>query len=100
MAVQVMQAIVRDARVREQVHEIQIEVRRLVEDVVRLRERAGKVAMHFRQAQDDVAAIGISAEKIAKRGERIDQMDFVGSESAVQQDGDLVASPLAKAVQS
>lgn len=100
MAVQVMQAIVRDARVREQVHEIQIEVRRLVEDVVRLRERAGKVAIHFRQAQDDVAAIGISAEKIAKRGERIDQMDFVGSESAVQQDGDLVASPLAKAVQS
>lgn len=100
MAMQVMQAIVRDARVREQVHEIQIEVRRLVEDVVRLRERAGKVAIHFRQAQDDVAAIGISAEKIAKRGERIDQMDFVGSESAVQQDGDLVASPLAKAVQS
>jgi DNA recombination protein RmuC len=77
MAVQVMQAIVRDARVREQVHAIQIEVSRLVEDVMRLRERAAKVGVHFRQAQDDVAAIGISAEKIAKRGERIDQMDFV-----------------------
>ena len=76
MAVQVMQAIVRDARVREQAHQIQDEVRRLVEDVGRLRERVGKLDTHFRQAQDDVAQIGISADKVAKRGERIDQMDF------------------------
>jgi len=83
MAVQVMQAIVRDARVREQIHEIQVEIRRLVEDVVRLRERTGKVALHFRQAQDDMAAIGISVEKIAKRGDRINQMDFAGSKPAM-----------------
>lgn len=76
MAVQVMQAIVRDARVREQAHEIQIEVRRLVEDVVRLRDRVGKLATHFGQAQDDVAAISTSADKIAKRGGRIETMDF------------------------
>lgn len=82
MAVQVMQAIVRDARVREQIHEIQIEIRKLVEDVVRLRERTGKVALHFRQAQDDMAAIGISVDKIAKRGDRINQMDFAGSKQA------------------
>src|SRR6185312_10030499 len=66
MAVQVMQAIVRDARVREQIHDIQVEIRKLVEDVVRLRERTGKVTLHFRQAQDDMAAIGISVDKIAK----------------------------------
>jgi DNA recombination protein RmuC len=100
MAVQVMQAIVRDARVREQVHEIQIEVRRLVEDVVRLRERAGKLGAHFRQAEDDIAAIGISAEKIAKRGERIDQMDFVSTQSAVQQGDDQQPLPLAKAARN
>jgi DNA recombination protein RmuC len=94
MAVQVMQAIVRDARVREQAHQIQIEVRNLVEDVVRLRERAGKIATHFRQAQDDVAAIGISVEKIAKRGERIDQMDF---EQPASDQADVIAAPLAKA---
>jgi DNA recombination protein RmuC len=109
MAVQVMQAIVRDARVREQVHEIQIEVRRLVEDVVRLRERTGKVALHFRQAQDDVAAMGISVEKIAKRGERIDQMDFAGSKASApeklatadstdpEESADLPDVPLARA---
>jgi DNA recombination protein RmuC len=76
MAIQVMQAIVRDARVREQAHVIQDEVRRLVEDVVRLRERVGKLDTHFRQAQDDVGQILISTDKLAKRGERIDQLDF------------------------
>ncbi len=98
MAVQVMQAIVRDARVREQVHAIQIEVSRLVEDVMRLRERAAKVGVHFRQAQDDVAAIGISAEKIAKRGERIDQMDFAEPDR-VRDDEGILNPLLVKAAQ-
>ncbi len=76
MAIQVMQAIVRDARVREQAHIIQDEVRRLVEDVRRLRDRVTKLDSHFRQTQDDVVAITTSADKIAKRGDRIDQLDF------------------------
>jgi DNA recombination protein RmuC len=84
MAVQVMQAIVRDARVREQAHEIQVEVRRLVEDVVRLRERVGKLAGHFGQAQEDLATITVSADKIAKRGDRIENMDFAGAEGGAQ----------------
>ena len=76
MAVQVMQAIVRDARVREQAHLIQNEVRLLTADVTRLHERVGKLQVHFRQVGEDVAATLISSEKIAKRGERIDAMDF------------------------
>ena len=76
MAVQVMQAIVRDARVREQAHVIQNEVRLLTTDVQRLHERVTKLQTHFRQVGDDVAATLISSEKIAKRGERIDAMDF------------------------
>jgi DNA recombination protein RmuC len=76
MAVQVMQAIVRDARVREQAHMIQNEVRHLVEDVGRLHERIGKLQTHFRQAGEDVAGALTSSEKILKRGERIDAMDF------------------------
>jgi DNA recombination protein RmuC len=82
MAVQVMQAIVRDARVREQAHAIQIETRRLVEDAVRLRDRVGKLAVHFGQAQEDLATINISADKIAKRGDRIENMDFAGAGAA------------------
>jgi DNA recombination protein RmuC len=76
MAVQVMQAIVRDANVREQAHLIQNEVRLLIEDVGRLRARVAKLDAHFRQAQDDVVGITTSADKIAKRGERIDLLDF------------------------
>jgi DNA recombination protein RmuC len=76
MAIQVMQAIVRDARMREQAHLIQAEVRNLVEDVGRLRERVAKLDGHFRLAGEDIAQIAISSDKIAKRGDRIDQMDL------------------------
>ena len=76
LAIQVMQSIVRDQRMREQAHLIQTEVRHLLTDVARLRERVGKLDGHFRQAQEDVVQIAISSDKIAKRGERIDQLEF------------------------
>ncbi len=76
MAIQVMQAIVRDARVREQAHQIQAEVRNLVDDVIRLRDRVAKLDTHFRQAQEDVVTITTSTDKITRRGERIGALDF------------------------
>ena len=76
MAIQVLQAVVRDARVREQAHIIQSEVQKLVEDVSRLGDRVKKLDTHFRQAGEDIAQITTSTDKIVKRGERIDQMDF------------------------
>jgi DNA recombination protein RmuC len=91
MAIQVMQALVRDARVREQAHIIQDEVRRLVDDVRRLRDRVGKLDTHFRQSQEDVAAITTSAEKISKRGEKIDQMDFSDSAAPAPAQRDLLS---------
>ena len=80
MAVQVMQAIVRDARVREQAHMIQTEVRMLVADVSRLHERVTKLQSHFRQVDGDVTQALTSSDKILKRGERIDAMDFSDAE--------------------
>lgn len=76
MAVQVMQAIVRDARVREEAHIIQAEVRHLAEEVCRLRARAEKLDAHFKSAQEDVDQIITSADKAARRSDRIDRMDF------------------------
>jgi len=76
LAIQVMQSIVRDQRMRAQAHLIQTEVRHLLTDVARLRDRVGKLDGHFRQAQEDVAQIATSSDKIAKRGERIDQLEF------------------------
>lgn len=76
LAIQVMQSLVRDARMRDEARVIQSEVARLVEDVARLGERVGKLDLHLRQAGDDVAGIRTSAEKIVKRGERIGALEF------------------------
>ena len=76
MAIQLIQSIVRDARLREEAHVIQAEVSHLLEDVARLRERTEKLSNHFRQSQEDVEAMSVSARKIEKRGERIGQLEF------------------------
>ncbi|GGK42987.1 DNA recombination protein RmuC [Salinarimonas ramus] len=76
LAIQVVQALARDARVREEARVIQTEVARLVADVSRLDERVAKLDQHFRQAQDDVAGIRTSTEKIRRRGRRIEALDF------------------------
>ncbi|GAB4066178.1 DNA recombination protein RmuC [Ancylobacter sonchi] len=76
LAVQVVQAIARDARMREQADRIRAECGALVEDVKRLRERVGNLARHFGQASEDVAQALTSADKIARRGGRIAQMEF------------------------
>jgi DNA recombination protein RmuC len=55
LAIQVMQALVRDARIREEARVIQVEVQKLLEDVERLDSRVAKLDAHFRQAQDDVS---------------------------------------------
>ncbi len=76
LAIQVMQAIVRDARMREQAHVIQAEVRRLLDDVERLRERTARLGTHLRQANEDMEGVGASVQKIARRGDRIQQLEF------------------------
>jgi DNA recombination protein RmuC len=76
MAIQVMQAIVRDARMREQAGVLQKEVGLLLDDVRRLQERTTKLDDHFRMAQRDVADITTSSEKINKRGQRIESLEF------------------------
>ena len=81
MAIQVMQTLARDARMRDQAHVIQDEVGKLLDDVRRLAERTGRLEQHFRQAQDDVAQIAVSSEKIARRADRIGAMEFSPNES-------------------
>jgi DNA recombination protein RmuC len=76
MAINVAQAILRDARMRDEAQAIQAEVGRLVHDVRMLTERAAKLDTHFRQAQEDLSGIGAASARIARRGERIESMDF------------------------
>lgn len=76
LAVQVVQAICKDARMREQADLIRTECGKLVADVIRLRDRVGNLQKHFGQMTDDVAQALTSADKIAKRGARIEQLEF------------------------
>lgn len=76
MAIQVLQSLVRDARMREEAQVIQTEVGKLLDDVRRLGERVEKLDTHFRQAQDDVGAIKTSAGKITGRADRIGALEF------------------------
>ncbi len=76
LAIQVVQAIAKDARMRQQADAIRREVGLLVDDVTRLRERVGDLSKHFGQVGDDVSRVMVSADKIAKRGLRLEQLEF------------------------
>src|SRR5690606_23177433 len=59
LSVQVVQAILRDARMREQAHVIQAEVGKLLEDVGRLSDRVENLRSHFARASKDIDEITI-----------------------------------------
>jgi DNA recombination protein RmuC len=84
LAIQVMQSLVRDARIREEARVIQVEVQKLLEDVSRLGDRVNKLDSHFRQAQDDVAQIKTSTDKITKRGQKIEALEFEDGEAGAR----------------
>src|SRR4030088_1152192 len=76
LAIQVMQQILKDARMRDAADQIRAEVMHLGDDLGRLRERVLKLQNHFGQANEDVRQILISADKIEKRAGRIEELDF------------------------
>jgi len=76
LSIQVIQAILKDARMREQAHLIQGEVVRLMEDVARVDERVRKLQTHFGQAARDIDDILISTAKVTRRGEKIEALEF------------------------
>ncbi|MBL8571644.1 MAG: DNA recombination protein RmuC [Phreatobacter sp.] len=76
LAVQVVQGLLKDERMREEAQVIQKEVAHLLGDVRRLSERVLNLQKHFGQAQDDLGQILTSADKIARRGGRIEALEF------------------------
>lgn len=76
LSIQVVQALLRDARIREEAHVIQAEVAHLLTDVSRLDERVAKLKSHFAQAEKDIDQIEISSKKITSRGNRIDALQL------------------------
>ena len=76
LSIQVIQAILKDARMREQAHLIQGEVVRLMEDVGRLDDRVRKLQSHFGQASQDIDDILVSSSKVTKRSRKIEALEL------------------------
>jgi DNA recombination protein RmuC len=86
LAVQTMQAILKDVQMREQAHLIQREVARLMDDMSRFRERVLDLQRHFGQTNQDIEKILTSSEKIAERGRKIEMLEFEdGAPAAIEQ---------------
>ena len=85
LAVQTMQAIMKDVKMREQAGLIQKEVGCLMDDVHRLRDRVLKLQQHFGQANKDIELVLTSSEKITSRGRKIETLDFDEEAKAKEQ---------------
>ena len=98
LAIQVVQQIQKDARMREAADEIHAEVGHLMDDLKRLHERVLKLQQHFGQANEDVRQILVSAEKIERRGARIREVEFDGEDAAADQA--VIPAPLPRRLQA
>jgi len=97
LAINVIQQIQKDARMREAADQIHAEVGHLMDDLKRMHERVLKLQQHFGQANEDVRQILISAEKVEKRATRIADVDF-GSDGG---DADnVIAAPIARRLEA
>ena len=93
LAIQVVQQIQKDARMREAADLIRDEVARLVKDVGLLGDRVRKLQTHFNQSNEDIRQAMISIDKIEARGERIREVELGAPEAA---NCNVVAAPALK----
>lgn len=98
LSIQVIQAVLKDARMREQAHLIQHEVVRLMEDVGRLDDRVRKLQAHFSQANRDIDMILTSTDKVTKRGAKIEALELGAGEGEAQAPAEAEAGDAARRV--
>jgi DNA recombination protein RmuC len=95
LSIQVVQALLRDVRVREEARLIQKEVAALLDDLRRLNERTSKLRNHFEAAREDLEGLITSSTRLARRGERITVMEF-GDDRPLPEDGTSIGAPAAR----
>src|ERR1019366_3859891 len=76
LAINTMQTVMKDARMREQADLIRNEVGAMLNDVRLLSDRVQKLQSHFNQADADIKNILISTGKITGRAERIEKVEL------------------------
>jgi DNA recombination protein RmuC len=85
LAINTIQTVMKDARMREQANLIQKEVGTLLNDVRLLGDRVGKLQTHFNQADADIKNILISTNKIVGRGEKIEKVELAAADDGAAQ---------------
>jgi DNA recombination protein RmuC len=81
LALSTIQALMRDARMREQAHRIRKEVGEMMQDVKRLADRIANLRKHFDTTHKDIGEIEISMKRIGTRALRIEKADLGGEKS-------------------
>jgi DNA recombination protein RmuC len=84
LAINTVQTVMKDARMREQANLIQREVGLMLNDVRLLSDRVGKLQSHLGQADGDIKNILISAGKVIGRAENIERVELPKPEPAVK----------------
>src|SRR6478752_13217 len=92
LAIQVVQQIQKDARMREAADKILTEVGLLIGDVVRLKDRVENLDKHFGTVSKDIEQIITSADKILARGEKIQSVEFSDEPPSAQ----IIPAPMRK----
>lgn len=80
LAINTIQTVMKDARMREQADLIRKEVGAMLNDVRLLSDRVSKLQSHFNQADADIKNILISTAKITGRAERIEKVELAPPE--------------------
>jgi DNA recombination protein RmuC len=93
LAIQVIQQIQKDARMREAADLVRNEVGHMMKDIRLLGERVKKLQAHFGQASDDMNSILTSAGRIEKRAGRIEELEF---DSEAEPTGNVIPAPVRK----
>jgi DNA recombination protein RmuC len=96
LAINVVQQIQKDARMREAADKIHAEVGHLMDDIKRLQERVLRLQQHHTQSGEDLRQILISAEKVEKRGTRIREVEF---DDDVEPSGNVIPAPIPRKLQ-
>jgi DNA recombination protein RmuC len=107
LAIQVMQQILKDARMREAADQIRTEVGHMMKDLGRLRDRVHRLQQHHGQTGEDLREIMISSEKIEKRATRIEELEFDGEDGAkggaadaARSDANVIAAPVQRRLEA
>jgi DNA recombination protein RmuC len=77
-----IRAVLKDAQMREQAGLILAEVGKMAADVGRLNQRVDNLDKHFGLAEKDLREIRVSAGKVARRAENIEDMELDETEAA------------------